>query len=286
MVASASACVSSHTRCLAWNEPIYDAAIAHPRCAGQHVTMSIESAADLAGMQQVGTVVALAIAEMKAAARVGTTTAELDAVALSTFKRFGARSAPQLIYGFPGITCISVNDEIVHGIPGPRRLASGDVLKVDVTAELGGYIADAATTILLPPIRLSATRLKEAASTALRAALSVARAGERVSVIGRAIETEAKRAGFAVVRELCGHGVGKEIHEHPSVPNYEDRFSRDVLTEGLVIAVEPMLSELPSTAVEANDGWTIRTRNGCLAVHEEHTIVICQGAPLVVTAAA
>jgi len=248
--------------------------------------MSIESAVDLDGMQQVGRVVALTIAEMKAAVRVGMTTGELDAVAASTFRRFGARSAPQLTYNFPGVTCISVNEEIVHGIPGPRQLQPGDVLKVDVTAELGGYIADAATTILLPPIRLNASRLKQAASAALRAALSVARTGEPVSVIGRAIESEAKRAGFAVVRELCGHGVGRKIHEQPSVPNYEDRFSRDMLSEGLVIAVEPMLMELPSRAVQADDGWTIRTRNGCLAVHEEHTVVISSGAPLTVTAAA
>jgi methionyl aminopeptidase len=247
--------------------------------------MSIESAADLAGLQQVGRVVALTIAEMQTAARIGMTTAELDAVAASTFKRFSARSAPQLTYGFPGVTCISINDEIVHGIPGPRRLEPGDVLKVDVTAEMDGYIADAATTILLPPIRLNATRLKQAASAALRAAFSVARTGERVSVIGRAVEFEARRCGFSVVRELCGHGVGRKIHEQPSVPNYEDQFSRDTLTEGLVIAVEPMLMESPSTAVEAEDGWTIRTRNGCLAVHEEHTIVIRNGAPLIVTAA-
>jgi methionyl aminopeptidase len=247
--------------------------------------MSIESAADLAGMKHAGRVVALTIAEMKAAARVGMTTAELDAVAAASFKRFGARSAPQLTYGFPGVTCISVNDEIVHGVPGHRRLERGDVLKVDVTAELDGYIADAATTILLPPIRLSATRLTQAASAALRAALSVARTGEPVSVIGKAVESEARRAGFAVVRELCGHGVGRALHEQPSVPNYEDRFSRDRLTEGLVIAVEPMLMESASRAVQSNDGWTIRTRNGCLAVHEEHTIVIRNGAPLIVTAA-
>jgi methionyl aminopeptidase len=105
-------------------------------------------------------------------------------------------------------------------------------------------------------------------------------------VIGKAVEAKSRRSGFAVVRELCGHGVGRKIHEPPSVPNYEDRFSRDILTEGLVIAVEPMLIESPTRAVEAGDGWTIRTRNGCLAVHEEHTIVIREGAPLIVTAAA
>ncbi len=206
----------------------------------------------------------------------------VDAVAASTFKRFGARSAPQFTYGFPGVTCISVNDEIVHGIPGPRWLQPGDVVKVDVTAELGGYVADAATTILLPPIRPAATRLKHAASAALRSALSMARTGERASVIGKAVESEVKRFRCGVVRELCGHGVGRTIHEWPSVPNYENRFSKDMLTEGLVIAVEPMLTESPTRAREAADGWTIRTRNGCLSVHEEHTIVIRNGAPLIV----
>jgi methionyl aminopeptidase len=248
--------------------------------------MSIESAADLAGIQHVGRVVALTIVAMTSAARIGMTTAELDAVAAATFRRFGARSAPQRTYNFPGVTCISVNDEIVHGIPGPRRLQPGDIVKIDVTAELAGFIADAATTILLPPITASASRLKQAASDALRAALLVARTGEPVSVIGKAVESEARRAGVAVVRELCGHGVGRTIHESPSVPNYEDRFSRDMLTEGLVIAVEPMLSELPSPATTSEDGWTIRTRNGCMAAHEEHTIVIRDGAPLIVTGAA
>jgi len=248
--------------------------------------MSIESASDLAGLQKVGRVVALTLAEMKSAVRMGITTAELDTVAASVFRRFGARSAPQLTYNFPGCTCISVNDEIVHGIPGPRRLQPGDVVKIDVTAELCGYVADAATTILLPPTMPAATRLKNAAFQGLRTALSAANAGERVSVIGRAVESEARRSGVAVVRELCGHGVGRTIHEWPSVPNYEDRFSRDKLTEGLVIAVEPMLTESPTRTAQSDDGWTIRTRNGCLAVHEEHTVVIRRCAPLMVTASA
>ena len=246
--------------------------------------MSIESAADLAGMQRVGRVVALTIAEMRAAVRIGMTTAELDTVAAATFRRHGARSAPQVAYGFPGTTCISVNEEIVHGIPGPRRLNVGDVLKIDVTAELSGYIADAATTILIPPTTSKVRRLRHTAVAALHSALSVVRHGQRVSVIGRAVESAARREGFAVVRELCGHGVGRKIHEPPQVPNHEDRFSRDMLTDGLVIAVEPMLIESPSSVVEAEDGWTIRTRSGCVAVHEEHTIVITRESPLIVTA--
>jgi methionyl aminopeptidase len=237
--------------------------------------MSIESAADLAGMQQVGGVVALTLAEMKASARIGMTTAELDAVAASTFRRLGARSAPQLAYNFPGVTCISVNDEIVHGIPGPRRLEPGDVLKIDVTAELGGYIADAATTILLPPISPIAIRLKRAASQALEAALSAARTGKRVSVIGRAVESEARRSRFAVVRELCGHAVGRTIHESPSVPNYEDRFSRDMLTEGLVIAVEPLRLAYAIDPLKKHSSFPVSYRKECDALTVRNPDWIC-----------
>ena len=247
--------------------------------------MSIDSDADLRGMQRAGHAVAVTLAEMCAAARAGITTGELDALAARTLAALGARSAPRLVYQFPGHTCISVNDEIVHGVPGPRLLQPGDVLKLDVTAECDGYIADAATTVLLAPIDPVAQRLKECAIAALAAGLAAACGGRLVSDIGRAVSGCAEAAGFAVVRELCGHGVGRQIHEQPEVPNYPDRFSRQRLTAGLVIAVEPMLSARRSRATESGDGWTIRTKNGSLAVHEEHTIVVTDGAPLVLTAA-
>jgi methionyl aminopeptidase len=213
------------------------------------------------------------------------TTSELDAIAAAAMKRLGARSAPQLVYGFPGCTCISVNEEIVHGVPGPRRLAAGDVVKIDVTAEQDGYIADAARTVIIGAGSSVAARLRSCALAALDAALDVARAGERVSVIGRAVEGAARHKGFAVVRELCGHGVGRAIHEPPQVANYEDRHSRDILTDGLVIAIEPMLAARPARPVQCRDGWTLSTHNGSLAVHEEHTVVIQRGRPLVLTAA-
>jgi methionyl aminopeptidase len=247
--------------------------------------MSIQSDEDLAGMTRAGKVVALTIARMRAAIRIGMTTAELDDVAAGCFAKHGARSAPRFTYGFPGQTCISVNEQIVHGIPGHRRLRAGDVVKIDVTAELGGYIADAATTLLLPPVDPVSLRLKRSAEDALGAALAAAQSGRRVSVIGRAVESQARRDGFAVVRELCGHGVGRRIHEEPEVPNYENRFSRDELTEGLVVAIEPMLTARPARAVQEEDGWTIRTSTRDLAVHEEHTVMIRAGAPLVFTAA-
>jgi methionyl aminopeptidase len=236
-------------------------------------------------MQRVGRTVALILQEMRATVREGMTTAELDAVGAAAMKRYGARSAPQLTYGFPGYTCISVNDEIVHGIPGDRRLRSGDVLKIDVTAEQSGFVADAARTIVLGAASAVAARLRNSAIASLNAGLSVARAGTPVSAIGRAVEDRARRDGFAVIRELCGHGVGRAIHEMPNVPNYQDPSSRAVLSDGLVIAIEPMLAARPSRAVRGRDGWTISTHNRSLAAHEEHTVVIRRGAPLVLTVA-
>lgn len=247
--------------------------------------MSIGSDDDLRGLRHVGRIVALILAEMRSAAVPGITTGALDAIGGAAMKRLGARSAPQATYGFPGFTCISVNDEIVHGVPGSRRLSSGDVVKIDVTAEAGGYVADAARTVIIGQGSPLASRLRQSTIAALGAALKTARAGAPVSVIGRAVERQARADGFAVVRELCGHGVGRAIHEEPEVPNYENRWQRDVLTDGLVIAVEPMLTASPARAVEMADGWTISTSNGALAAHEEHTIVIRHGEPLVLTTA-
>jgi methionyl aminopeptidase len=247
--------------------------------------MTISSKEDLAGMTRVGRLVGETIREMKAAARPGMTTAELDAVGAGWLRRHGARSAPQLTYNFPGFNLISVNEQIVHGVPGPRRLEPGDVVKIDVTAELGGYIADAAVTVVLPPVSPTARKLKRCVRAAFEQGLSVARPGNRVSEIGRVVDKEVRRYGFSVVRNLCGHGVGRTIHEAPSVPNFYDPGVRDVLTEGMVIALEPMISAEPARTVKEPDGWTIRTHNRSLAAHYEHTVVISRGQPLVLTAA-
>jgi methionyl aminopeptidase len=245
--------------------------------------MSIESPNDLAGMKRVGRVVADVLDTMRRAIRPGLTTGELDAIAARRLALHGARSAPREAYQFPGYTCISVNEEIVHGIPGERRIEAGDVVKIDVTAELDGYIADAARTVLVGEVTPLARRLRMSAIKALEQALKVARAGERVGAIGRAVHTQAIRDGFAIARDLSGHGVGRKIHEPPNVLNF-DSGSREQLTDGLVIAIEPMLTAIPARCVEASDGWTIRTHNRSLAVHEEHTVVITTGHPLVLTA--
>lgn len=247
--------------------------------------MTIRSSAELTGMTEIGRLVGLTVREMSAAARPGMTTAELDTVGASFLRKHGARSAPQLAYDFPGFNCISVNEQVVHGVPGPRRLREGDVVKIDVTAELGGYIADAAVTLVLPPATQRAFDLRDCASAAFDCALGAVRAGGRLSEIGRAVEREVGRRGFSVVRELGGHGVGRAVHEKPSVLNFYSPEARETLAEGLVLAVEPIISERPARLLEEPDGWTLRTSNNCLAAHYEHTVVVTPGEPLVLTAA-
>jgi methionyl aminopeptidase len=246
--------------------------------------VTVSSNSDLAGLERVGALVARALREMEEQARPGLTTGRLDAIGAAFLRRHGARSAPQLSYGFPGFTCISVNDQIVHGVPGSRVLAPGDVVKIDVTAELDGYVADAAITVTLPPVSAEARRLRKCAQRAFAKAMEVARAGIAIREIGRAVQAEVERQNFSVVREMCGHGVGRTIHEQPSVPNFYSVLTRGVLTDGMVIAVEPIISARPARVVEEPDGWTLRTHNGSLAAHYEHTIVIRNGEPLVMTA--
>lgn len=237
-------------------------------------------------LRAVGAVVRDTLAAMRAAVTPGVTTAELDAVAGRVFAASGARSAPQLVYQFPGVTCISVNDEIVHGIPSPkRRLAEGDLVKLDVTAELAGYMADAAITVPVGRVNERAKRLMACAEQAFKKGLREIRPGRRALDVGRAVEDEVTRRGFSVVRLLQGHGIGHTIHEDPMIPNWPDPEARDWLTEGLVITLEPIIALGRGDMVEGEDGWTVLTRDGSVAAHHEHTLVVTKGAPLLLTAA-
>ena len=247
--------------------------------------MTIESDRDLAGLRAVGRVVAAALAQMRGALEPGMTTAELDAVGAAVFERHGARSAPRATYGFPGVNLISVNDEAVHGVPGGRVVEAGDLVKIDVTAEMGGYVADAAVTVALPSGPPVHEELRECAEHAFGRAASVARAGRPVSKIGRVVETAVSRRGFTVLRDLNGHGVGRAIHEPPTVPNFFDRRLRGTLTEGLVITIEPIVAAGSGGIVEGADGWTVKTADGSPAAHHEHTLVVTRGSPIVLTAA-
>jgi methionyl aminopeptidase len=243
--------------------------------------MSIESAEDWVGLREAGRVTRLTLDALERHVRIGVTTAELDAVAAAVLAEHGARSAPALVYGFPGTVLISINDEIVHGVPGPRELERGDLVKLDVTVEKDGYIADAARTVIVEDGSTTAQGLKSCAVSALRAAMRVARAGTLVNEIGRAVTHEVRRHGFTVVRGLTGHGIGRTIHEMPEVPNEYNPRQLDVLTEGLVLTIEPLISAGSAHTRQDADGWTIRTHDGSLSAHSEHTLVITNGAPLV-----
>jgi methionyl aminopeptidase len=221
---------------------------------------------------------------MRRTVRPGITTAELDATARREFDRAGARSGPQLDYGFPGTTCISVNDEAVHGIPGPRRLRRGDLVKLDVTAELDGFYADACRTVVVGSGRPAAIRLIRAAEEALAAALRVARAGAPVQAIGAAVERSVRARGLSVCDGLMGHGIGRRVHEAPDVPNVFVRALSQPLRDGLVITIEPLVAAGGPAVRLSRDGWTVRTADGSWSAHAEHTIVVQDGLPLVLTA--
>jgi methionyl aminopeptidase len=247
--------------------------------------MSIESADDWKGLRRAGHIARLTLDALEASVRPGVSTAELDAVAARLFAAHGGRSAPAMVYGFPGTVLISVNDEVVHGIPGPRRLAAGDLVKLDVTVEKDGYVADAARSVIVESGSDVATRLARCARAAFAAALEVAKAGRKVNEISRAVESTVRARGFHVVSGLGGHGIGRTIHESPSVPNEYDPWQRDVLTDGLVLTIEPIISAGSARIRQDRDGWTTRTSDGSWAAHHEHTLVITRDRPIVLTSA-
>jgi len=247
--------------------------------------MSIGSEEELEALQAIGRIVGRTLRQLAREVRPGVSTAELDAIGAKLLAAEGAESAPPKVYGFPGAVCISVNDEIVHGVPGARVVAPGDLVKLDLTAEKDGYLADAAVSVAVPPAPEVALRLAGCAQSAFERAMREARARRRVCDIGAAVEREVLRNGFSVVRELCGHGIGRTIHEPPQVPNYGDPRNHQRLSEGLVITVEPIITAGRGEARQAADGWTMKTVDGSLAAHYEHTLVITRGAPMLLTAA-
>jgi methionyl aminopeptidase len=247
--------------------------------------MSINEPEEWSGMRAAGAVVCQMLSAMKSAVRPGITTAELDDVGAGVMRQHGARSAPALVYKFPGVSCISVNDEAVHGIPGKRALHAGDLVKLDVTIEKDAFMADAAVTVPVGEVTEERERLIACAERAFAKAMLVARAGFRVSEIGRAVEREVRRSGFSVIRDLGGHGIGRTIHEEPRVPNYADPAANQILTEGLVITVEPIIAAGAGQAFVAPDNWTMITSDHSASAHYEHTLVITKGEPILLTAA-
>ena len=246
--------------------------------------MSIQDEQELVSLKAAGRVVRMMLDAMQAEVRPGVTTLHLDDVGARVMRENGARSAPSMVYQFPGASCISLNDEAVHGIPGERKLAEGDLVKLDVTVEKDGYMADAAITVPVGRVSPQAAKLMACAERAFHKAMLVARAGYRVFEIGKKVEREVRKSGFAVIRELGGHSIGRTIHELPHVPNYPDPQARQIMNEGLVITVEPIISSGSGRVFTDQDGWTVRTADHALSAHFEHTLVITDGTPILLTA--
>lgn len=247
--------------------------------------MTIESNEDLEGLKKIGRIVGLTLREMAGRLEPGMTTLELDEIGSSFMERHGARSAPILAYEFPGATCISVNEEAAHGIPGDRVIREGDLVNIDVSAELEGFFADAAVTVPLAPVTPLMENLCRCTRRALNKAIAQARAGRPINRVGQAVEKVAEKCGFNVIHNLTGHGIGRHIHEYPqAVLNYFEPKDKRRFTPGLVVTLEPFLSTGAEYVSTAPDGWTLLARDGSLNAQYEHTLVVTRGKPIIVTA--
>jgi methionyl aminopeptidase len=214
----------------------------------------------------------------------GVTTAQLDELANDVFAAQGARSGPILTYGYPRSICVSVDDEVVHGVPGERILRAGQIVTLDVAAEVDGYHADAAVTVPVGSVDPRARRLMLATQAALAAGIRAAQPGATLRDVGAAVERIAVARGYRIIRELTGHGIGRGMHEEPTVFNWPAPQATQRLTAGLVFTIEPMLSTGTTRILLDRDGWTLRTADRSLSAHEEHTIVVAENGPVVLTA--
>ena len=224
-------------------------------------------------------IVAMTLREVGKAVRPGVTTAELDELAESFIRDHGARPAFKGYRGFPASICPSVNDEVVHGLPGPRELREGDLLGVDVGVELQGFYGDAALTFPVGVVSDEAVKLLKITRESLMQGIAQARAGNRVGDISHAVQSFVERNGFSVVKALVGHGIGREMHEEPAVPNFGPPGRGPRLMAGLVLAIEPMVNVGGHEVVTRSDGWTVATKDGSLSAHFEHTVAVGADGP-------
>ncbi|ULQ55870.1 type I methionyl aminopeptidase [Flavihumibacter rivuli] len=247
--------------------------------------MSISTTAELLGMQKVSEAVAFTLKEMMRYAAPGMSTKELDDYGGSLLTKLGARSAPNLAYGFPGWSCISVNKEFCHGIPSSKTiLQEGDLINIDVSAELNGYWADNGASFVLGTDLHGHSDLVEASRAILRTTLSQIKGGVRIADIGLLMETEAKKKGYKVIKNLGGHGIGRALHEQPDeLLNYRNKFDKRRFRKNSVVAIETFISTASSYADTLSDGWTLVGDKGGYMAQHEHTIIITDGAPVLLT---
>jgi methionyl aminopeptidase len=233
-------------------------------------------------MERAARIVHEALAECAAACREGVTTEEIDRIAAQGIASRGAKAAFPGYRGYPKTICISINDEVVHGIPSPNRvLNAGDVVGLDLGAIVEGYFADAARTIPVGPVTPEIKTLLETTHAALLAGIDAVRVGGRIGDVGAAIENVAKERKYGVVREFVGHGIGTALHEEPQVPNYGPAGKREMIREGMTLAIEPMFNLGGAAVVTDPDGWTVRTRDRRTSAHFEHTVVATAQGPVV-----
>jgi len=245
--------------------------------------MTIDSEDDIKRLKAIGRICAETLRAMLKAVRPGLTTAELDEIGRAFLAAEGARSAPQLMYNFPGATCLSVAPIIAHGIPDSYSLKPDDLLHVDVSAELDGYYADTGASIIVSK-RPEAEKLLEATKATLWKILHNAKAGRPLNEIGRTVQMEAQKYGFNPIVDLTGHGIGHKLHEEPrEVLNFYNPRDKRILNDGLVLAIEPFLTKGRGHVTEEPDGWSLRTVDNSLAAQFEHTIIITKGQPIVLT---
>jgi methionyl aminopeptidase len=246
--------------------------------------MIVDSENDIKYLKIIGHICAMALKEMMERTQPGVTTAELDNIGKEFLEKEGARSAPQAMYQFPGATCISVSPVIAHGIPNDHILREGELINIDVSAELDGYFADTGGSMVVSKRVPEFEKLLEAARSALAKAVQVARAGQPLNMIGKTIQEEAKRNGYGVIYDLTGHGIGHQLHDEPiQVFNYNKSKDRRILDEGLVLAIEPFLTSGKGHVLEEADGWSLRTTDRTIAAQFEHTIIVTKDEPIILT---
>ncbi|MFT4012892.1 MAG: type I methionyl aminopeptidase [Paracoccus sp. (in: a-proteobacteria)] len=246
--------------------------------------MTITKQDELDGMKAIGRIVANTIQTMAKAMEVGMTTGELDEIGRKLLEREGAVSAPKSTYDFPGATCISVNEEIAHGIPGNRVIAPGDLVNIDVSASRNGYFADTGATYRVPPVRASLDRLCRDGKRAMQVGIAQVGTGKPLAGIGNAIGRFASQRGYTLIRNLASHGVGRSLHEYPEeVATWPTRHDKRRINKGLVLTVEPFLSTGGTWAAEGDDGWTLYSEPRAPVVQYEHTVVATDRGAIVIT---
>ena len=246
--------------------------------------MTLNNDGDLERLKEIGRICANAIQIMAAALEPGITTAELDAIGRKVLEDAGARSAPELTYNFPGATCISVNEEVAHGIPGTRVIQAGDLVNIDVSAEKNGLFADTGSSFAVPPVKPQIERLCRDGKRAMWVGLNEIKSGKPLAAIGNAIGAFAKKNRYSLITNLASHGVGRSLHEEPTeIATWPDKHEKRRMTEGMVFTVEPFLSLGAQWAEGGDDEWTLYSEPRAPTVQYEHTVIVTRNGPLVIT---